>query len=181
MMLPVARILLVPGRSAASPDHWQSRWAADHPEYRWVPRPSGPLFDLDLRVAALHRAVTASDEPAVLVAHSAGCIAAVVWASLHAGPVKGALLVAPPYIDPEWKPGPDDPDEPAVDVPRHALPFPAILVASRTDPYAEFEESRDYALDWGAQLIDAGDAGHLHSAAGYGPWPAGEQLLKNLL
>lgn len=181
MMWAVARILLVPGRSAASPDHWQSRWAAGNPDYQWVPRPSGPLFDLELRVAALHRAITAARSPAVLVAHSAGCITTVVWASRHAGPVRGALLVAPPYIDPEWRPGPDDPDEPAIDVPRTALPFPAIVVASRTDPYAQFEESRDYALDWGAQLIDAGDAGHLHSAAGYGPWPAGEQLLKNFL
>ena len=42
----------------------------------------------------------ADDEPAVLIAHSAGCITTVAWASRHAGPVRAALLVTPPYLDP---------------------------------------------------------------------------------
>jgi predicted alpha/beta hydrolase family esterase len=133
------------------------------------------------RTAALHEAITASDEPAVLVAHSAGCITTVVWASRHVGPVHAALLVTPPYIDPLWKPGPDDPpDFASLVAPRTNLPFRTILVASRTDPYTTFEQFEQYAEDWGAELFDAGDAGHIETASGYGPWPAGERLIEDL-
>jgi predicted alpha/beta hydrolase family esterase len=36
------------------------------------------------------------------------------------------------------------------------------------------------AQAWGSSLVDAGDAGHLNTDAGYGPWPAGERMLMNL-
>ncbi|MEV4628757.1 alpha/beta hydrolase [Micromonospora sp. NPDC049523] len=94
-----------------------------------------------------------------------------------------ALLVAPPYLDPDWILGPDD--RPGEHFPRFVhrerLPLRTIVVASRTDPWATYEQSATYASDWGAELVDAGDAGHLDTAAGYGPWPAGERLLADLL
>jgi predicted alpha/beta hydrolase family esterase len=157
------------------------RWADAHPEYVWAPHPPGPPFIVNDRVAALHTAITADDAPAVLIAHSAGCITAAVWANRHAGPVHAALLVAPPYVDPRWTAGPDSP--PAVAdwiVPREKLPFRTILVASRTDPHTTYEQSEQYAADWGADLVDAGDAGHIDTGSGYGPWPAGERLVEDL-
>ncbi len=130
---------------------------------------------------ALHEAISADDERAVLIAHSGGCIATVSWAARHTGPVRAALLVAPPYLDPDWTPGPDDsPDDVAWVVPRRRLPFRAIVVASRTDPHATFEQSRQYAEDWGAELFDAGDAGHINTSSGHGPWPDGERLVAAL-
>ena len=161
----MTRHLLVPGRNRPRPEHWQQRWADSYPGYRWAPPPPGPPLVLEDRVAALHEAVTASDEPAVLIAHSGGCIATVLWAAQHTGPVRGALLVAPPHLD---------------IVPRGRLPFRAILVASRTDPYTTFEQFQRYAGEWGAELYDAGDAGHLETAGGYGPWPEGERLVARL-
>jgi predicted alpha/beta hydrolase family esterase len=122
---------------------------------------------LDERVAALHLAIGESDEPAVLVAHSAGCIVTAFWAARHTGPVKAALLVAPPFV-------------PDLDVPRGPFPFPTMVVASRTDPWCTYEESERYARDWGAELYDAGDAGHIETASGYGPWPEGWQLVGRL-
>ncbi|WP_212991800.1 alpha/beta hydrolase [Actinoplanes auranticolor] len=29
-------------------------------------------------------------------------------------------------------------------------------------------------------MVDAGDAGHVETASGYGPWPAGERLVAAL-
>jgi predicted alpha/beta hydrolase family esterase len=95
----VTRHLLVPGRGIPRPEHWLRRWAGAQPEYRWAPEPPGPPLVLRDRVAALQAAVSESDEPAVLIAHSAGCVAAVVWASRQTGPVCGALLVTPPHVD----------------------------------------------------------------------------------
>lgn len=174
----VSRHLLVPGRGQPRPEHWLRRWAEAHPEYRWAPEPPEPPLVLRDRVAALDRAVREDDEPVVLIAHSAGCISTVVWAAGHSsGPVRGALLVTPPYI--EGYP-PDDPGDIPWVVPRIRLPFPAIVVASRTDPHCTFAQSEQYAADWGAELVDAGDAGHLDTASGYGPWPDGERLLRRL-
>ncbi|WFE26674.1 alpha/beta hydrolase [Solwaraspora sp. WMMD791] len=177
----MARHLLVPGRGLPRPEHWLNRWAAANPGYRWAPPPPGPPYVLAERLAALHAAITASDEPAVLIAHSAGCLTVAHWAARHHGPVAAALLVTPPYLDPGWRPGPDDPTDLYTDaVPRQRLPFRTVLVASRTDPYTTVEEFARYAADWGAELYDAGDAGHIETASGYGPWPAGERLVAAL-
>jgi predicted alpha/beta hydrolase family esterase len=153
------------------------RWAGAHPEYRWAPEPPGPPLVLRDRVAALQATISESDEPAVLVAHSAGCIATAVWAANHTGPVRAALLVTPPYID-GFEPA-DPTDLPWV-LPRSRLPFQAVVVASRTDPYTTVDQFQALAEDWGAELFDAGDAGHLDTASGYGPWPDGERLLRDL-
>ena len=172
------RYLLVPGRGTPTPEHWLRRWARAHPEYRWAPEPPSPPLVLRDRIAALHREVNADDKPVVLIAHSAGCITTVVWASTHhPGPVRAALLVTPPDVDGAE---PDDPSDLPWRVPTTPLPFPTILVASRTDPHCAYERSVLYARDWGAELVDAGDAGHLDTASGYGPWPAGERLLDRL-
>jgi predicted alpha/beta hydrolase family esterase len=173
----VTRYLLVPGRGVPRPEHWLRRWADAHPEYRWAPEPPGPPLILRDRVAALHVAVSESDEPAVLIAHSAGCITTVVWAAQHAGPVRAALLVTPPYVDGLE---PDDDSDLAWVTPRSRLPFRAVVVASRTDPYTSFRQFERFAEDWGADLIDAGDVGHLDTASGFGRWPDGERLVSEL-
>ncbi|MER5458110.1 alpha/beta fold hydrolase [Micromonospora sp. NPDC002389] len=173
----MTRHLLVPGRGTPRPEHWMNWLAGRHPDYRWAPEPPGPPLVLRDRVAALHEAVHASTEPAVLVAHSAGCVSTVVWAAAHTGPVVGALLVTPPVIDGYE---PDEPGDLPWIVPRTPLPFPTVLVASRTDPYTTFAQFTEYAEDWGAELVDAGEVGHLDSAAGFGPWPEGERLIARL-
>lgn len=128
-------------------------------------------------MAALHAVVSESDEPAVLIAHSGGCITTAVWAANHAGPVRAALLVTPPYIA-KFKP--DDPSDTPYVIPRGRLPFRAVVVASRTDPYTTFARFEQFAEDWGAELVDAGDVGHLDTASGFGPWPDGERLVSEL-
>jgi predicted alpha/beta hydrolase family esterase len=173
----VTRHLLVPGRGIPGPDHWLRRWADSHPAYRWAPAPPEPPLVLRERVAALHATVGESAEPAILIAHSAGCIAAVRWAADHTGPVRAALLVTPPYIDGAE---PDVAGDLPWTVPRGRLPFPAVLVASRTDPYTSFAQFERFAADWGAELVDAGDVGHLDTATGFGPWPDGERLVSEL-
>ncbi|MBB4693637.1 alpha/beta hydrolase [Paractinoplanes abujensis] len=164
----MTRFLVVPGRGVPSADHWSRAWVDGYPEFSWAPEPPGPPVDVAGRVAALHAAISADDEPAVLVAHGAGCLIVAAWAAAHAGPVSAALLVTPP-----WAPD-------GADGPRRRLPFRSILVASRDDPMATFEQFRAYAEDWGSELVDAGPAGHLDSKSGSGPWPAGERLARSL-
>jgi len=171
------RFLLVPGRNVLTPEHWQARWSRSHPDWTWAPPPPGPPLVFADRIAALDSSLAASDEPAVLIAHSGGCVTALMWAGAHTGPVHAALLVAPPDIDGAE---PADPRDVPWRVPLHPLPFRTVVVASRTDPFCTFERAEAFAAAWGADLVDAGDAGHIETKSGFGPWPEGERLVADL-
>lgn len=165
-------ILIVPGLGGSGPDHWQTRWEGKLSTARRVEQLDWDNPERDEWTARIVEEVAASERPVVLVAHSLGVAAAVHAApSLPTGIVRGALLVGmpdverpdmPPEIDPAFSPLPRDP-----------LPFPALLVASRNDPYCEYDRAEDFSYSWGAALVDAGEAGHINAESGFGPWPEG--------
>lgn len=174
-----AVLLIVPGWQGSGPDHWQSRWERSLSAARRVMqadwnRPD-PV-DWPQRLAA---AVAAAEKPVVVIAHSLG-VPTLVHAVplLPAGKVRAAFLVAPPDLN-------RADIDPAIagfaPVPTAPLPFPSVLVASRTDPYCDYRRAEGFALDWGAAIVDAGDAGHINTEAGYGPWPEGSVRLLGLL
>ncbi len=172
-------VLILPGWHDSGVGHWQSVWEATHgylrvQQHDWE-RPLRGDWQIQLEEAVL-----GCDEPAVLVAHSLGVILVAAWAAhtRNAHRVKGALLVAPGDVAraevrallPSWWP-----------IERQRLPFPSILVASRNDPRCSFEMASGLAQDWGAQLVDAGMAGHINADAKLGDWPAGHALLQGLM
>jgi predicted alpha/beta hydrolase family esterase len=108
----------------------------------------------------------------MLVAHSLGGAALAHAAPLlPPGRVKGALIVAPPSEATILRlPEIDDAFAP---LPRDPLPFPALFIASRSDPYHDYEASEELAYAWGARIADAGHAGHINAESGHGPWPEG--------
>jgi hypothetical protein len=132
-------------------------------------------------IATLDAAIRATRSPPILVGHSLGCIAIAHWAAEHghrdASCVLAALLVAPADVE---APTARDAVQGFRPVPLAPFPFSSVVVASRTDPYLSFERAIELAQAWGSSLVDAGDAGHLNTDAGYGPWPAGERILMNL-
>jgi len=160
-----AHILMVPGLASPDEGHWQARWQARLRTARWAGAADDPA-DRDSRVEALVAAVEADDKPAVLIAHGLGVLAVAFAAPRLNGRVAGALLVAPADPASAGAPGYEA-------VPRDPLPFPSLLVASASDPHCSPAVADDLAAAWGSQFIDAGDAGHLDSASGHGPWPEG--------
>lgn len=165
-------ILIVPGLTNSGPDHWQSRWQAKLSTARRVEQDDWEAPRRDAWVLRLTETVASgARRPVVLVAHSLGVVTVVHAASsLPRGIVRGAFLVGPPDVEASAIPGLDLAFAP---LPRDPLPFPSVLVASRTDPYCSFERAEDFAYAWGSAFVDAGDAGHLNAASGYGPWPEG--------
>lgn len=171
MKVSEADILIVPGYTNSGPDHWQSRWEAKLSTARRVEQAewSKPVReDWTARVAD---AVNASVRPVVLVAHSLGVAAAVQSIPRFSRPVAGAFLVAPPDVaNAAIRPrhlmtfGPYD---------REPLPFPSITIASRNDPFCDYDVAEDIAAAWGSQIVDAGHAGHINAESGHGPWPEG--------
>jgi len=174
-------LLTVPGLNGSGPNHWQSRWEQERSDCAraelgcWSsPRRNSWVTTLDI-------AIRRAPAPVVLVAHSLGCITVAWWASLlgqpPGWPVAGALLVAPPYVEAG---GVDARLAGFAPVPRAALPFPSIVVASRDDPYATMDQMRDMAGGWLSEFVDIGECGHINAESGLGDWQEGQALVQRL-
>lgn len=172
-----ASIVVVPGLGGSSAGHWQSIWQEQYPAWVRSAPASWDQPDFDDWDSAVGRAVHAAGGPAVLVAHSLGCLSAVAFAAHSPERVRGVFLVAPP--DPD---APSFPTEAlsfrAATASLGPLPIPAIAVTSTSDPYCPTDRSPDICRRWGAHQIDIGDAGHINVLSGHGPWPEGLDLLR---
>jgi predicted alpha/beta hydrolase family esterase len=172
-------MIVVPGLGGSGVEHWQSRWLRDRPGAVGVEQRDWDRPDRDEWVAELQATVERATGPVVLVAHSLGCHTVAHWAQRYDGRVRAALLAAPPDID--YSAAQGAPIGGFGPTPATTLPFPAVLAASSTDPWATIGWSRLLAEQWGARFVDVGDAGHVNVEAGLGPWPRGEELLRGLL
>jgi uncharacterized protein len=175
-----ADILIIPGWSGSGPDHWQSRWQRSFSTARRVEQMDWYKPDREIWAANIVAAVRAAKRPVVLVAHSAGCGSVAHAAEvLAAGEVRGALLVAP-ASERALHAIPGLPSDYA----RHRrlkLPFRSVVIASTTDPYCTVDEAQELAGAWGSEFSDAGDAGHLNTESGHGPWPEGLMRLAGFM
>jgi uncharacterized protein len=176
-------ILFIPGLGDAGPEHWQTRWARKLSTARRVEQDDWDrpvLVKWTGRIAEEVSRSADAERPVVLISHSLGGLAVV-----HAAPqlvpesIAGAYLITPPSdasiaalpeVDPAFVP-----------TPMRKLPFPSVLVASRTDPYGSLADAEERAAAWGSTFVDAGDAGHIDTASGHGPWPEGLMRLATFL
>ena len=171
MRVTDADILILPGYGNSEADHWQSRWQAKLSTARRVEIADWQLASRRQWVDGLVTAVEAATRPAIVVAHSLGVFATVHAAPRLAGKLAGAFLVGPSDWDrPELLPGVAHDFAP---VPLLPLPFPSVVVASRNDPYCDFERAEAFAAAWGSEFVDAGESGHINVDSGHGPWPEG--------
>ena len=169
-------ILILPGHEGAGPQHWQTRMASKLSTARVIEQPDWFFPSLSDAIGEIVAAVRDAQRPIVFVAHSAGCtllshsIASIAALGLQ-DRLRGAYLVAPPSESKLLTLARMDPA--MAMMPRNPLPFPSLLVASSNDPFSNMEESAGLALAWGSLLVEAGDAGHINTASGHGPWPEG--------
>ncbi len=165
-------ILMVPGWTNSGEEHWQTRWEGRINSATRVQQRDWNNPVRDEWVATIIKSVENASKPVVLVAHSLGVVACVHAASLlRPGTVIGAFLVAPvgeTAIERE-----DAIDRHFMPIPRLKLPFPSVVVAGHDDAFCPFLDAEEYAYAWGAELVDAGQSGHLNVDSGHGPWPEG--------
>lgn len=173
---------MLPGWTNSGPGHWQSIWERENPAYRRIEQADWDSPDRRDWLTRINDAIRSSPPPIILVCHSLGCIAVVDWANqadrLTIERIGGAFLVAAADTERESAPEPLHSWRP---VSLNRLPFPSLLIASRTDDSATFTRSQQFASAWGSKLIDIGDAGHIHTAAGYGPWAEGHEMLREFI
>jgi predicted alpha/beta hydrolase family esterase len=172
------RILLLPGLYDSGPEHWQSYWERSDPSFMRVVQKDWSTPARDDWVATLERAVEESGPDVVLVAHSNACVLVDFWAAETTRSVRGALLVAPSDSEaPSYPVGPIGWQP----MPRAALHFPSIVVASTNDGFMTVERAQEFADAWGSRLAIIGEAGHINAASKLGSWDAGRRLLDELL
>jgi predicted alpha/beta hydrolase family esterase len=175
-------LLIVPGIDGSGARHWQTEWERDLEDCYRVELGCWDDPIRNVWISRLDQAVHKAGGDVVLVAHSLGCQAVAWWARLlgsSAVPsVRGALLVAPPDVDQQDVDRRLDRFAPNPDV---AFAFPALVVASRDDPYATIKRSREIADQWGAAFLDAGDLGHINADSDIAEWAEGQALLSLLI
>lgn len=174
-------VLIVPGLRDHVPEHWQTLLEARLPKVRSVPPLEDNKLSLEARVAAIQNELEHIEGPVILVAHSAGVLMVVHWASRYNRPIKGALLVAPPDMAAQWPENYPTPDSLRANdwepMPSGRLPFPSILAASSNDYLASFEAASRMAVAWGSELVNLGNVGHLNPASGFGDWPQADEFI----
>lgn len=172
-------ILMVPGYKGSGPEHWQSRWERKLSTARRVEQAEWSKPVRANWVERLREEVENADKPVMIVAHSLG-VPTVVHAARYLGKkVRGAMLVAPPDVaNPNIRPkhlmtfGP---------YPREPLPFPAVVIASHNDEFCEFAVAEEIAQSWHSLFLDAGEAGHINTKSGHGPWPEGLMVFSQFI
>lgn len=180
MKIAEADILIIPDLNGSGSGHWQQRWVEKMANARIVAQDDWDTPRKDDWVQNIERAVMMATRPVVIVAHSLG-VAAVVHAAggFADTKVRGALLVSPPDLD-------ENPDVPRAalpfaNVPRDPLPFPSLLLASSNDPFCSVARAMEFANCWGSEYHNAGEAGHINSESGHGPWPEGLMMFTRLM
>lgn len=169
------RLLVIPGLHDSGPAHWQS-WLQAH--FRHAARVEQDHWDQpDLAAWSARIGDTLARHgpgPWVAAAHSFGCLALAHHLARRPGPlapgqgVQAAVLVAPA-----------DPVKFSVggELPQDALPLPATMVASETDPWMQLDAARLWARRWRTQFINLGDVGHINVDSGHGPLPQVKTLV----
>lgn len=171
-------ILLVPGYLNSAPDHWQSLWENEHPNFHRVNQRDWENPNRTEWIQTLDQAVRAIATPILLVGHSCGSVLIPLWAEqcpVHT--VTGALLVAPADCE---APNAIPAIKALAPMSRSPLPFPSILVAGTDDPYMTCDRSKEFAQAWGSRFEIIKGGGHITATSGYGPWPEGKRFLEEL-
>lgn len=171
----MTKTLIVPGLDGSPDPHWQHWWAATDPAALMVDlsdasRPVPAVWETELASMILHH------PGCVLVGHSLGAVLAAriltKWPQLR---VRAALLVAPAETRGSDRIGQFGP------IPEQRLGVPAIVVASRNDPWMDFDRTAHLARAWDSDLVDLGHSGHINVASGFGPWARGKSLRDRLM
>lgn len=167
------RVLIVPGLNDSGPAHWQSWLQGLHRDAVRVEQHDWASPDVERWAGRIGAALDRhGGGPWLVAAHSFGCLALARYLSLQAAaPVAGALLVAPA-----------DPDKFGIGelLPQERLSPPTVLVASETDPWMSLAKARRLAARWGSSCVNLGDAGHVNTEAGFGPFPFAQRWVTTM-
>ncbi|MGE8497106.1 MAG: alpha/beta hydrolase [Pseudomonas sp.] len=175
------RYLIVPGWQGSADEHWQSHWQRSLPNSARVEQADWLTPRREDWVAELQRSIAADPRPAILIAHSLGCVTVAHWAAQAPVSllrrVRGALLVAPADVQ---RPNCPEALRGFAPIPTSLLPFASQLVGSDNDSAASAARAIEMARDWGSDVAILSGAGHINVASGHQRWEQGFAYLYRL-
>ncbi len=168
------RLVTVPGLHGSEGAHWQSWLERQFAHALRVEQEDWDAPHLARWAQAVSALLARERGPFILAAHSFGCLAAAhaLLTHAHAEHVVGALFVAPASPRKFAYAG---------QFLAQRLGVPSIVVGSESDPWMSLADSRELARRFGGAFVNLGDAGHINTAAGFGPWPRGKHLVDTLI
>lgn len=174
-----ADILIISDETGADEDHWHSRWERQLSTARCIIQANRKENVHKDQVEQVVNEVKKAEKPIVFIAYSLGVPIVIEALASIRQKVCGVFFVAPPDMP---IPGMNS-DYARAFAPytREPLPFPSLLIASRNDPFCSFEKAEALAKDWRSLFLDAGEAGHIDSKSGHGPWPEGLMVFSQFL
>jgi len=158
------RLVIVPGLHGSGAEHWQSWLHGQVAGSVRVEQDAWSTPDLAAWSERVAETIAAlGPGPHVVVAHSFGCLATV-----HALARRPALDVAQLLLVAPAEPGRFGV---AALLPQSRLAVGSCVVASDDDPWMSATQAHAWALRWGSDWINLGNAGHINVDSGYGPFP----------
>jgi uncharacterized protein len=169
-------LVTVPGLHGSEGAHWQTWLERQMPNAERVEQADWDAPHLDTWSDAVRDTLADIGGPVVLAAHSFGCLATAHALARHSrvalrADVLGVLFVAPASPLKFRFAGPFD---------ARRLDVPSLVVGSVTDPWMPIDEARTLAQRWNSAFVNLGDAGHINTAAGFGPWPLAKHFVETL-
>ncbi len=169
----------IPGLHNSNEDHWQTRFEkADSVNFRRINQENWDEPDCETWINRIENKLKDfNHSEIILIGHSIGCVAIVKWYEKFGHQIKGALLVAPSDSEssnyPKYITG-------FTPIPNKRLPFATIVVASDNDHVTKIERSKEFAENWGSEIVVLENAGHIEPKSGFGAWSLGLELLDKL-
>lgn len=170
-------VLILPGLSNSGDLHWQTLWEKQYrfirvEQHEWeTPSRNDWVETLDKKIEQQ------KTNDILLVGHSLACATIAFWSAASDKKIRGALLVAPSDTEAPSYPAGTTGFTP---MPLQRLRFPSIVVTSENDYYVTPSRAKFFADAWDSEYVSIGNAGHINTAAGFGTWPHGLELLKRL-
>lgn len=166
--------ILVPGYTNAGPKHWMSYIEKKYSNCIRVEQDNWEAPSSDW-VEKLNQFIEETSNDIILLGHSCGSVAIAQWASSYSSSkVKAIILVAPADIEQS--------DIPAIraqgKLPTQNLGIKSLMIYSDNDEHLSTQRATYLAKMWGCETHLLHNAGHIHTAAGYGDWPDGEKLFE---
>ncbi|MFC0399629.1 RBBP9/YdeN family alpha/beta hydrolase [Paraburkholderia rhizosphaerae] len=170
------RLVTVPGLHGSEDAHWQTWLERQFARSLRVEQADWDAPNLDRWAHSVVESLAQLRGPFVLAAHSFGCLAAAHALQQRArransADVVGVLFVAPASLRKFAFAGSFD---------AMRVGVPSILVGSETDPWMPLAGARELARRFGSAFVNLGDAGHINTAAGFGPWPRAKYFVDTL-
>lgn len=170
-------VLIAPGYGSSGPNHWQTLWQKENPEFIRIEQKEWFEPVADEWIESIERQVSQFDSESIIVAHSLACVTLALWAQRTQLKIKGALLIAPADTEsPEFRLSTLGFSH----IPKEKLPFKTIVVSSTNDPFCHIDRARELAQYWGSQFVNIGAKGHINAESNLGYWREGRLFLEEI-